>query len=131
MGDKTWKRVEREACRELGGERRGPTGRDLPDCDDAVKVGLEIKAYKRLVVLTKDWQQAVENAEQLGLIPVLYVREGGRNGRDVVQLYSAHWLLLDQGIDPTGLKVEAGPTTRISWAEFVLLYHYTFRKEIA
>lgn len=123
MADKTWKRVEREKCRQLGGERRGPTGRDLPDCDDAVKVGLEIKSYKRFVWLTKDWEQAIRNAEKLGLMPVLAVREGGRGGRDEVQLRWGDFRLLTfrSGLCPVVSPREDG-TVRIPWDTFVALY---------
>jgi len=84
--DKRWKRVEREKCRALGFERSGPTGRDLPDCADMPLIGLEVKSYKTFVFLEADWEQAVANAEKLGLIPALAVKETGRNGRDRVQM---------------------------------------------
>src|SRR4051794_26911164 len=86
MADKTWKRIEREKCRELGGERSGPTGRDTPDCDDRVHVALEVKSYKTFTFLTKDWEQAVNNAAKVGKPPVLAVKERGQNPRDEVKM---------------------------------------------
>lgn len=127
MPDRTWKRVEREFCRELGGERRGPTGRDLPDCDDCVKVGLEIKSYKKLVFLTKDWEQAVRNAEKLGLIPVLAVREGGRNGRREVKMYKNDYFVLR---DLAGLPILRpewdGRWVRMLWSNFAAIYRAAY-----
>lgn len=132
MADKTWKKVEREACRELGGDRRGPTGRDTCDCDDRVKVGLEIKSYKRLVFLTKDWEQAVRNAEKIGLIPVLYVREGGRSGRKRVQMRDRdYWGLLGLSRNEHGFirippVITYGDLLRMEWDDFVWLYRAAY-----
>ena len=120
MADKAWKAEERKKCRTLGGERSGPTGRDTPDCDDSVHVALEVKHYKKYVFLTKDWEQAVENAAKVGKIPVLNVREKGRGGRDCVQLD-----LIDF-IDMGGVWDSPTELVRISWVEFVALYHNHF-----
>lgn len=126
MPSSTWKKVELELCRELGGERTGPMGRDLPDCSDTPGIGVEIKAYKKFVFLTEDWQQAVENAAKLGVIPVLVVREGGRGGRRHVQMrerdFGTIW-------GPSGLRpfrlivqdVERG-LIRMEWEHFVRMY---------
>jgi hypothetical protein len=125
VADKTWKRVEREKCRALGGERRGPTGRDLPDCDDTVRVALEVKAYKKLVFLTKDWEQAVDNAAKLGLPPVLNVREGGRGGRDIAQMLSVDFsrMWAESGLPPIRLLHETPRgLVRLEWDDFVRLY---------
>lgn len=129
MADKTWKRVEREACRELGGDRRGPTGRDTVDCNDAVQIGLEIKSYKRFVWLTKDWEQAVRNAMKAGLPPALFVREGGRNGRRRVQMYYGDMKLLchRSGLCPARHLLEEVEghirrVVRMDWPVFVALY---------
>src|SRR4051812_44649844 len=100
MADKTWKRIEREKCRELGGERSGPTGRDTPDCDDRVHVALEVKSYKTFTFLTKDWEQAVNNAAKVGKPPVLAVKERGQNGRDMVQLTRPDWWALETAAGP-------------------------------
>jgi hypothetical protein len=134
MADKTWKRVEREKCRALGGERSGPTGRDLPDCDDAVAVALEIKAYKKLVFLSEDWQQAVDNAAKVGKMPVLNVREGGRGGRDIVQMTSAGFesLWLASGLGPIRMADTAAQRegfARINWDDFVRLYRAVFNND--
>ena len=131
MADKTWKRVEREKCRALGGERSGPTGRDLPDCDKKVHVALEIKAYKKLVFLSEDWQQAVDNAAKVGRMPVLNVREGGRGGRDIVQMTDAGFMQLwvSSGLAPIR-HVDVGRPRdgfiRITWDDFVRLYHAVY-----
>lgn len=85
MADKPWKRIEREKCRELGGDRAGPTGRDTPDCV-GLRVGLEIKYVKKFTFLTTYWEQAVDNAAKLGIPPVLAIKEAKRGGRDGVQM---------------------------------------------
>lgn len=126
MASSTWKKVELAHCRELGGERTGPRGYGLPDCVGTPGIGLEIKAYKRFVFLTADWEQAVENAERLGVIPVLLVREGGRNGRRQVQLterdYGTLWL--PSGLPPIRPIITDVPRglIRLEWADFVRLY---------
>lgn len=127
MADKRWKRVERDKCRELGGERTGPTGRDLPDCKDIPLIGLEVKSYKRLVFLTADWKQAVENAEKLGLIPVLAVKEAGRGGRDEVQLYDETLHFLGRLADvppPESYRIVHMEALigRMDWKDFMQLY---------
>lgn len=137
MADKTWKRIEREKCRELGGERSGPTGRDTPDCDEGVHVALEIKSYKTFVFLTKDWQQAVDNAAKVGKPPVLAVKERGHNGRDMVQL-QATLLFVLSGCDQERFKenwalvvdgeraADGGTLVRVAWKNFVRLYHAAY-----
>lgn len=120
-------------CRELGGERTGPTGRDLPDCIGTPGIGIEIKAYKKFVFLTDDWNQAVENAAKLGVIPVLLVREGGRGGRRHVQMYERDFGAL---FGPSGLRpfrlivqdVERG-LIRMEWEHFVQMYR-AYRERI-
>lgn len=133
MPSSNWKKVELKKCRALGGERTGPTGRNLPDCKGTPFIGLEVKAYKRLVFLTEDWHQAVQNASKLGVEPVLNVREGGRGGRDVVQLWAS---TLSRLTDAAGIPLEryyspmqaaqldiyGGVLVRIEWSEFVQLY---------
>jgi hypothetical protein len=132
MGDKTWKRVEREKCRELGGERSGPTGRDTPDCDDSVHVGLEVKSYKTFVFLTKDWEQAVDNAAKIGKPPVLAVKERGHNGRDMVQITQAYFTILADCADlgPTAwYTLVRGQFVRLPWEDFVRLYRAAYINE--
>lgn len=137
MADKTWKRVEREKCRELGAERSGPTGRDLPDCDDASHVALEVKSYKKFVFLTEDWRQAKENAAKVGKPPALAVKERGRNGRDIVQMRESDWLFLEvlasDGLivgpadeTPRLLEHDNEPVVRMGWDYFVALYRAAF-----
>ena len=144
MGSR-WKDIERAKCRELGGERSGPTGRDTPDCVD-ICVGLEVKRKKKLVWLTKDWQQAKENAAKLGQPPVLAVKEHGR-GRDMVQMHSATWLMFEIGAagdvedaiwnqyvaDAAGVtgphEVDGDEVMRMPWDYFVQLYKAYYRKE--
>jgi len=131
MADATWKRVEREKCRELGGERSGPTGRDTCDCADPVRVGLEIKSYKTFTFLTKDWEQAVENAAKVGKIPVLAVKERGRNGRDQVQMrvIDHGWMLAAAGrFDSPAQFTRVGDelVIRLHWPDFVRLYRAAY-----
>jgi hypothetical protein len=134
LASSNWKKVELELCRELGSERTGPMGRDLPDCVNTPGIGVEIKAYKKFVFLTEDWQQAVDNAEKLGLIPVLVVREGGRGGRRMVQLrekdYGSLWG--PSGLRPLKIHVQGVPLglIRLDWADFVRMYRaYLDKKE--
>lgn len=129
MADKTWKRVEREKCRTLGGQRTGPRGFGLPDCV-GLKVALEVKYLKRFTFLTKHWEQAVENAERVGLPPVLAVKETGRNGRDCVQMHERDFMdLLGASANTHGFitipprsLLNEGTLTRFPWSDFVRLY---------
>lgn len=43
-----WKDLELRICRALGGERRGPTGRTMSDCTDAVPFAVQVKRSRRL-----------------------------------------------------------------------------------
>ena len=128
MADKPWKRVEREKCRELGGDRAGPTGRDTPDCV-GLRVGLEIKYVKKYTFLTSYWEQAVENAAKAGLPPVLAVKEAKRGGRDCVQLLATNWDQLRELAEaPPAARFAVPPDYRIGefvrtpWSAFVWLY---------
>jgi len=132
MADKPWKRVERQKCRALGGERSGPTGRDTPDCNEAVHVALEIKYVKNYTFLTKYWEQAVENAAKVGKIPVLNVKETGRNGRDRVQLRRGD-LAQMLGHCPSFYEYEHHHVNgtgeclvRMEWWKFVLIYRAAY-----
>jgi hypothetical protein len=127
MADKPWKRVEREKCRELGGERSGPTGTDTPDCA-GIHVGLEIKYIKKYTFLTTYWEQAVENAAKAGLPPVLAVKEAKRNGRDCVQMYTRDYnTLLEQAGRERVENFYTFNTTRMSWGYFVRLYRDAYQ----
>jgi hypothetical protein len=130
MADKRWKRHEREKCRALGGERTGPRGFGLPDCV-GLEVALEVKSYKRFVFLTKDWEQAVENAERVGKPPVLAVREAGRGGRDCVQMWWGQfnvWGREDIEVDGQIVIPKKGPALiRFPWNDFVRLYRALVR----
>jgi hypothetical protein len=131
MSDKRWKRIEREKCAALGGKRTGPRGYGLPDCT-GLHVALEVKSYKRFVFLTKDWEQAVENAERVGLPAVLAVKERGK-GRDCVQMRECHYadLLIAGGRSPHPFSVANPEPLRVSWGNFVRLYRdaYNFYNE--
>ena len=128
MSDKPWKRIEREKCRELGGERSGPTGTDTPDCVDLC-VGLEVKYVKKYTFLTTYWEQAVENAVKVGLPPVLAVKEAKRGGRDCVQMFTRDYqalLTLARVQSPLGLSFAKNETIRMSWGHFVRLYRAAY-----
>lgn len=58
MADKSWKALERRVCARLGGTRRGPTGRDLSDCTDAVPFAVEVKRSAQGAILTRWLEQA-------------------------------------------------------------------------
>jgi hypothetical protein len=131
MADKPWKRIEREKCRELGGERSGPTGTDTPDCNAKVRVGLEIKYVKKYTFLTEYWNQAVDNATKVGLPPVLAVKEAKRNGRDCVQMWvTTYNQLLNARLSgkrpPLGVDPATSTTIRMSWGHFVRLYRAAY-----
>jgi hypothetical protein len=127
VSDKPWKRVEREKCRELGGERSGPTGTDTPDCF-GVRVGLEIKYVKKYTFLTTYWEQAVENAAKAGLPPVLAVKEAKRGGRDCAQMFTRDYfaLMKQAGRAEPLLFYTPDDTIRMSWGYFVRLYRAAY-----
>lgn len=139
MRSSRWKDIERTKCRELGGERTGPTGRDLPDCE-GICVGLEVKRKKKFTWLTEDWRQAKRNAAKLGQPPVLAVKEHGQ-GRDEVQMHSATWLMLEVGAVDDGRHpvlsdmpvtrhcVDGDEVMRMPWPVFVHLYNAFYRKD--
>lgn len=86
MADTAWKRFEREICRDFGGERTGPMGRDLPDCAGA-RLAFECKAEKASSLLESQIVQAEENAAKVGL-PWCLVYKKLRNRKLVVMEYS-------------------------------------------
>jgi hypothetical protein len=124
MADKPWKRVEREKCRELGGERSGPTGTDTPDCT-GIRVGLEIKYVKKYTFLTTYWEQAVENAAKAGLPPVLAIKEAKRGGRDCIQMFTRDYYAMIGHTSPWEEKF-TDPTLRMSWGHFVRAYRTAY-----
>lgn len=88
MPDKAWKVWERTVARDLGGERTGPTGRDLPDVKGIWLLAPECKYQKRLAYREADWEQARENAEGVGLVPALFLKERGGKRIRVVMDYA-------------------------------------------
>lgn len=119
-------------------------GRDLPDCDDAAHVALEVKSYKKFVILTADWRQAKENAAKVGKPPVLAVKERSPGRRDIVQMREADWLALEvmgslsmtpeivgpfSGEPPRLREHDNEPVVRMSWPYFVALYSAAFNNE--
>jgi len=61
-----WKDLELRVCRALGGERRGPTGRQKSDCTDDVPFAVQVKRSRRVgpPVLSKWILQAREDARK-------------------------------------------------------------------
>jgi hypothetical protein len=138
MASTRWKVIELEKCRALGAERTGPMGRDLPDCDDAAHVALEVKSYKKFVFLTADWRQAKENAAKVGKPPVLAVKERSPGRRDIVQMRELDWFLLETLADDAVvissdalrlLEHDNEPVVRMDWDYFVALYSAAFNNE--
>lgn len=111
MPDKAWKVWERTVARDLGGERTGPTGRDLPDVTGINLLAPECKYQKRLAYREADWEQARENAKNVGPMhmPALFLKErGGQRIRvvmdypDFVILYHlARWAHLNRPKEDT------------------------------
>jgi len=78
-----WKAIERYYCRELGGDRTGPTGRDDCDCKDTDPFGVEIKhgaAAPISKTLQACMQQAIDNAGDR--IPLLILHPKGWRMQD-------------------------------------------------
>jgi len=82
-----WKDLELRICRALGGERRGPTGRQKSDCTDEVPFAVQVKRSRRLgpPVLAKWIQQAREDARKEKK-PWLVVVAGHNDRRPIVCL---------------------------------------------
>lgn len=81
-----WKNLERRVCRALGGERRGPVGRDMSDCV-GVPYAVEVKRSSRPgpPVLSKWVEQARRQGKDEGL-PWLLVVAGHGDRRPIVCL---------------------------------------------
>jgi hypothetical protein len=79
-----WKDLERRVCRDLGGERRGPVGRDMSDCV-GIPYAVEVKRSSRAgpPVLSAWVQQAKEQGAREGL-PWLLVVAGHGDRRPIV-----------------------------------------------
>lgn len=58
-----WKAFERSVCRDLGYERRGPTGEDVSDCEEACPYSVEVKRTKRGAIETAYITQARRHGE--------------------------------------------------------------------
>ena len=87
MADKAWKAWEREVARDLGGERTGPTGFDLPDVKGVPLIAPECKYMGRMSLRDVDRQQARENAIKVGRMPVRFLKEKGTGRKEVVIEY--------------------------------------------
>lgn len=68
------KQWEREAGKDLGTTRTGPTGMDDADLKHDL-LGVECKALAKLMLRGDHWKQAKDNAK--GRIPVLALKELG------------------------------------------------------
>ena len=103
-----WKDLERRVCRALGGERRGPTGRELSDCVD-VPYAVEVKRSSRPgpPVLSKWILQARASGDREGL-PWLVVVAGHNDRRPIVALDFAEFVTLAKAagvISPATLEI--------------------------
>src|SRR5262245_13736050 len=87
MSEATWKSLEKRICRALGGERRGPTGRQKSDCTDVVPFAVQVKRSRRLgpPVLAKWIQQAREDARKEKK-PWLVVVSGHNDRKPIVAM---------------------------------------------
>lgn len=85
MGEKRWKRSERDIARSFGTERVLEKGRDVPDFETDTMVG-EVKSRKTLPKwLTEAVTQARRYAQPLNSkLPVLCLKEKGMRGFLVV-----------------------------------------------
>ena len=82
-----WKDLELRICRALGGERRGPTGREMSDCADGVPFAVQVKRSRRIgpPVLSKWIQQAKADAKKEGK-PWLVVVAGHNDRKPIVTM---------------------------------------------
>jgi hypothetical protein len=86
MADKTWKAVERQIARRLGGQRVPITGRargSAPDVDHPW-LSIEVKHRKRLpqwLLDALDQARAAANDQQL---PIAVLHENGRRFSDAI-----------------------------------------------
>lgn len=93
MADKSWKVWERQVAADLGGERTGPMGKDLPDVSGVPVIAPECKYQKRLALNEADFQQARDNATKIGKLPVLFLKERGGKRKRVVMDYDDYLTL--------------------------------------
>ncbi len=83
MADALWKRSERKICALLGGERRGPTGRDESDCyHDWLAV--EVKAREVMPAYIKEWMEQAEANAEAGKLPLVVWHEKGARYDDAL-----------------------------------------------
>lgn len=92
---KVW---EREAARDLGTKRTGPTGMDDADLIHDT-LGVECKALAKLALRGDHWQQAVDNAK--GRVPVLALKEFG-TGRKLAVIEWDYFVSLHTEGDQNG-----------------------------
>ncbi len=88
MADKTWKADERKVARMFGAERNrlsGSSGRDCDSCSDSnhARLYIEAKRKKRHTVYTL-YDDTAAKAKAEGKLPVVYLKEAGRQGFLVV-----------------------------------------------
>jgi hypothetical protein len=102
MPDKAWKAWEREVARDLGGTRTGPTGRDTPDVSDVALIGPECKYQGKFGYKEADFTQARENAEKVGRMPALFLKERGGKRKRVVMDYLDYIALYKLAIGAQG-----------------------------
>lgn len=85
MADKGWKKWEREVAADLGGQRTGPQGKNLPDVS-GIEIAPECKYYSALMLRTRDLDQAKFNAkEKPWVIPMK--AKGDRKGAIAILPY--------------------------------------------
>jgi hypothetical protein len=101
-----WKDLERRICRALGGERRGPLGRQCSDCTPNVPYAVETKRSKRQSIQSAWITQAKAHGRKEKK-PWLVVVCGHNSPRPIVVMDFWHFAELAQraGEIPTPLLV--------------------------
>jgi hypothetical protein len=106
-----WKDLERRICRQLGGQRSGPTGKGASDCADT-PFAVEVKRTRYLgpPVLSKWVLQAKANAREERR-PWLVVVAGHHDRRPIVALDFFVFCELAQqaGVLPVQLEISSEP----------------------
>jgi hypothetical protein len=82
-----WKELELRICRALGGERRGPTGRQKSDCTDEVPFAVQVKRSSRPgpPVLSK-WILQARNDGRKEKKPWMVVTAGHNDRRPIMTM---------------------------------------------